>query len=394
MSDRIPASAALARFTVLDLTRARSGPAAARILADWGAEVIKIERPGEDNLGFDRDGSDFQNLNRNKLSLALDLKRPEGRDLFRDLAAQADVVIENYRPEVKHRLGIDYDSLRVLNPRLIYASISGFGEDGPYRDRPGLDQIAQGMSGLMSVTGLPGQGPVRAGAAVADIGAGLYAAIGVLVALLAREATGAGQWVRTSLLESMLAIVDFQAVRWLVEGEVPGQAGNDHPTSIPTGAFATADGPINIAASGDTLWRRFCEAIGGARLLEDPAYADDRSRARNRVALNAEIATLLATRPGAEWIEILSAAGVPCGPIYAMDEVFADPQMRHLGMVEDAPRPGADPIPLLREPVRLGGTPGRLVRAAPAAGADGDAVLARFGIDPARIDSLRKSGVI
>ncbi|MHA1114028.1 MAG: CaiB/BaiF CoA transferase family protein, partial [Alphaproteobacteria bacterium] len=294
MEKPVPASTALAPYTVLDLTRARSGPTAARVLADWGADVIKVERPDGDSLGFDRGGSDFQNLNRNKSSLALDLKQPEGRDLFRDLAARADVVIENYRPEVKVRLGIDYETLRAVNPRLIYASISGFGEDGPYRDRPGLDQIAQGMSGLMSITGLPGQGPVRTGAAVADIGAGLYAAIGILVALLAREKTGEGQWVQTSLLESMLAIVDFQAVRWLVEGHVPKQAGNDHPTSIPTGAFATADGTINIAASGDAIWRRFCEAIDGDRLLENPDYADGGAHSRNRAALNADIAALLA----------------------------------------------------------------------------------------------------
>ncbi len=292
--------AALSRFTVLDLTRVRSGPTCVRQLADWGANVIKIEMPdrGEssEGLGGPRDGSDFMNLHRNKRSMTLDLKTPEGVELLKKMVAKADVLVENFRPDVKHRLGIDYETLRGANKRLVYASISGFGQNGPYGKRPGFDQIAQGMGGLMSITGLPGQGPVRVGIPIADLTAGIFLAQGILVALLEREQSGEGQWVQTSLLEAQIFMLDFQASRWLLDKDVPKQAGNNHPTSIPTGVFKTSDGYINIAAAGQVIWERFCRAVGAPELIADPAYAKAAGRSRNRDVLNARIGEIIATR--------------------------------------------------------------------------------------------------
>jgi len=281
-------------------------------------------------MGGGRHGPDFQNLHRNKRSITLNLKAPEGREVFMRLVRTADVVVENFRPDVKNRLGIDYESLARENPRIVLASISGFGQDGPYADRPGFDQIAQGMGGLMSVTGLPGQGPVRAGTAVADLSSGLFAALGIMTALLEREVSGRGQWVQTNLLQSQIAMLDFQAARYLMRGEVPQQVGNDHPTSMPTSAYPTRDGHVNIAATGDVIWRRLCTALGRPELAERPEFATEADRSKNRRELNAEIAAVTATRTAAEWVELLNAAGVPCGPIYTLDQVFADPQVRHL----------------------------------------------------------------
>src|SRR3979490_3189076 len=313
-----PASKALARFKVLDLTRVRAGPTAARQFADWGADVIKIELPrglDESDMGGPRHGPDFQNLHRNKRSLTLNLKEADGIAIFKRMVETADVVIENYRPDVKFRLGIDYESVRSINKRIVYGSISGFGEDGPYRERPGFDQIAQGMGGLMSITGLPGQGPVRVGIPIADLTAGLFCALGILVALLEREKSKQGQHVTTSLLQAQIFMLDFQGARWLIEGEVPKQAGNNHPTSIPTGVFKTADGHINIASTGSKIWARFCGAADASELLQRPEYQTAAERSKNRDALNADIETYMVKRTSAEWIERLNKAGVPCGPI-------------------------------------------------------------------------------
>src|ERR1700709_708535 len=323
----------LARFKVIDLTRVRAGPTAVRQLADWGADVIKIESPeGDAGLGGERHGPDFQNLHRNKRSLTLNLKSPEGVAVMKRLVERADVVVENYRPDVKCRLGVDYESLRSINPRIVYASISGFGQDGPYRDRPGFDQIAQGMGGLMSITGEPGRGPIRGGIPVADLTAGVFAAMGILIALLEREHSGEGQWVKSSLLGAQISMLDFQAARWTIGKEVPGQAGNNHPTSIPTGVFATPDGYINIAAAGDDIYRRLCKALGAEHLAGDPMYATGRVRSKNRDALNEAIEAIARGRTSADWIEALNKAGVPSGPIYKMNEVFADAQVKHLTM--------------------------------------------------------------
>src|SRR4051795_1757679 len=324
----------LSRFKVLDLTRVRAGPTAVRQLADWGAKVIKIEAPpgpGE-GLGGPRHGPDFQNLHRNKRSLTLDLKAPEGIEIFRRLVREADVVIENYRPDVKTRLGIDYEALRAINPRLVYASISGFGQSGPYRDRPGFDQIAQGMGGLMSITGLPGQGPVRVGIPVADLSAGLFAAMGIMVALLEREQSGKGQAIETSLLQAQIFMLDFQAARWLTGREVPPQAGNNHPTSIPTGVFKTSDGYINIAAAGGKMWEKVCQTLGFPELATHPDYATGPARQKNRDALNARMEQETVKNSSAHWVDAFNKAGVPCGPIYSIDQAFADPQVKHLGI--------------------------------------------------------------
>jgi formyl-CoA transferase len=386
----------LSRFTVLDLTRARSGPTAVRQLADWGANVIKVEELGEqdgDGSPFDkRHGPDFQNLHRNKRSLTLNLKSPEGVAVFRKMAATADVIVENYRPRVKHRLGIDYESIRKINPRIVYASISGFGQDGPYADRPGLDQVAQGMSGLMSVTGLPGQGPVRAGIAIGDSSAGMFLAFGIVTALLDREHTGQGQWVHTSLLQALIAMTDFQAARWTVAQEVPGQAGNNHPTAIPTGTYKTRDGHINIAGSGQ-LFERLCRAIGLPDLPKNPDYSNSSIRSKNRDALNSIIAAQIETRTSAEWIEALNAAGVPCGPIYKMNEVFADPQVQHLGLSAPAKHYRLGDIGVVRNGINFSGTPFTVRNAAPDKGAQTDEILKEYGYSDADIAHLKAGGI-
>src|SRR5712675_195102 len=362
-----PASKALARFKVLDLTRVRAGPTAARQLADWGANVIKVELPAHmeagEALGGARHGPDFQNLHRNKRGITLDLKSPEGAATFRRLAAKADVVVENFRPDVKTRLGIDYPALSKINPRLVYASISGFGQDGPYRERPGVDQIAQGLGGLMSITGEPGRGPMRVGIPIADLTAGLFCALGILVALLEREESGKGQEVQTSLLQAQIFMLDFQASRWLNAGEVPKQAGNNHPTSIPTGVFKTKDGHFNVAAVGGTMWERLCRAIGAEALVDRPEYATAAARLKNRDALNAELETYLSGRTSADWVDRLNEAGVPCGPIHSIDKVFADPQVEHLGIVREVAtargtlRVVGQPVTLSRSPSQMVGPP-------------------------------------
>ena len=391
-----PASAALSRFRVLDLTRVRSGPTAVRQLADWGADVIKIEPPGsleaDGALGARRSTSDFRNIQRNKRAMTLNLKEADGVGVLKRLVAGADVVVENYRPAVKHRLGIDYETLAAVNPRLVYASISGFGQDGPYREHPAFDQIAQGMGGLMSITGLKGQGPVRVGIPIADLSAGLLCAYGILVALLEREVSGRGQWVQTSLLEAQIFMLDFQAARWLVDGEVPAQAGNDHPTTIPTGLFATRDGHINIAVSGDETWRRFCTAIGAEHLAEDPDYATDADRSLNREALNAEIARRIEIRDSRDWIDHFMAAGVPCGEVNTIDRTFADPQVRHTAMAQSVEE--AKSLTLVGQPVTLTRTPSRLRVEAPDRGQHTDDVLGEAGYSASEIADLRRRNVL
>ena len=386
----------LARFTVLDLSRVRAGPTCVRQLADWGADVLKIEAPGtgDGGMGGDRLGADFQNLHRNKRSITLNLKAPEGLRILQQLAARADVMVENFRPDVKDRLGFNYAAMQAINPRLVYASISGFGEDGPYRERPGFDQIAQGMGGLMSITGLPGQGPVRAGIPVADLTAGLFCAQGILIALLEREVTGRGRWVQSSLLASQIAMLDFQAARYLMEGDIPGQAGNNHPTSIPTGVFATQNGHINIAAAGDPIFRRLCKALDDPALADIPDYATGAARSANRDALNARIEATTRTRASADWIERFNAAGVPCGPINRMDEVFADPQVQHLRMAQPVHHPELGDITLVGQAIRLDGESPALRSATPAMGEHTDAVLADLGYSGDEIANLRAKEAI
>ena len=391
---RIHASSALSRLRVLDLSRVRAGPVCARHFADFGADVIKVETAGDEDLGGARHGSDFQNLHRNKRSIAIDLKSPAGKKVFLSLVKTADVVIENYRPDVKDRLGIDYASLKAINPRIILASISGFGQDGPYRDRPGFDQIAQGLCGIMSVTGFAGQGPMRAGAAVADVTAGLQAALGIMTAIVERETTGEGQWVQSNLLQAGLTLLDFQAARYTMDGQVPPQVGNDHPTSMPTSAYRTADGFINVAAAGSAIWKRLCDAIGRPDLMSDPRFASAQGRSSNRTALADEINAVLATRPSLEWVESLNAAGVPCGPIHAMDEVFADAQVRHLNAAVAVEHPTLGTLTILNQAIKLSRTPGAVVTATPERGEHSDEILGEIGLSATEVAELRDSGVI
>src|SRR5213082_544302 len=384
----LPASAALERFRVIDLTQVRAGPTACRQLADWGADVIQVQMPdhmrGDDTLGG-QDGSDYQYTHRNKRSVTLNLKEAEGIDTLKRLISTADVVVENFRPDVKFRLGIDYESLAKDHPRLVYASISGFGQTGPYVERPGYDQIAQGMGGLMSITGLPGQGPVRVGIPVADLTSGLFLAQGILVALLEREKSGKGQWVHTSLLQAMVTMLDFQAARWLIDGEIPPQAGNDHPTGIPTGVFTTADGHINIAASGQAMYRRLCTALGAPELVDDPRFKTIHDRSKNRKQLNAELDRVLVKKTSAEWIEALNKAGVPSGPIYDVRQVFEDPQIRHLGMAQTVRHPESGEMKVQGLPAVLSRTPGAIRRPAPTHGQHTDEILRELGYTPGEI---------
>jgi len=376
----------LSRFTVLDLCHARAGPTAVRQLADWGANVIKIEPPGEsrgDVTGSRREGFDFQNLHRNKRSLTLNLKTDEGKAIFFKLAEKADVIVENFRSTVKHRLGVDYESVRKVNPRIVYGSISGFGQTGPYSKRPGVDQIAQGMGGLMSITGLPGQGPVRVGIPIDDLCAGLLLAQAMLMALIERESSGEGQWVHTSLLEAQIFMLDFQA------------SGNDHPTGIPTGLFPASDGQINIAASGDHMFRRFCEAADAMALLDDPDYATGPQRSKNRKALNERIAEITRRRPSAYWVELMNEVGVPCGPVYTIDQTFADPQVQHLEMARPVDHPKLGPIKVVGQAINMTRTPEpEQLRPTPDLGQHTDEVLHELGYNDGAIADLRARDVV
>jgi len=387
-------NAPLSHITVLDLTRARSGPTCVRQLADLGASVIQIEARVDRDSDFARHGFDFQNLHRNKRSITLDLKTSGGVEILKKLVVRADVLVENFRPNVKTRLGIDYEALSRVNPRLVYGSISGFGQSGPYRDRPGYDQIAQGMGGLMSITGLPGQGPVRVGIPVADLTAGIFLAEGILAALIERDRSGRGQWVHTSLLEAMIRMLDFQATRWLMGGEIPPQAGNDHPTGIPTGVFRTCDGHINIAAAGQVMFRRLCDALGVEALVDDERFRSPRDRSANRAALTAELEKAMAARTSREWIEILNAAGVPSGPIYDVREVFEDEHVKSLGLDTPVKHPVLGEIRIQSPAVTLSRTPASIRTPAAEPGQHTDEVLGELGYSREEIERFRRDDVI
>jgi crotonobetainyl-CoA:carnitine CoA-transferase CaiB-like acyl-CoA transferase len=396
-----PRKGALSRFTIIDATRVRAGPAAMRLFADMGARVIKVEippgAPGGDDMigGRDHNRADYENLHRNKESLTLNMKDPAGREILHELIRRADVFIENYRPDVKHRLGIGPDALRAINPRLVYASISGFGQDGPYANWPGFDSIAQGMGGLMSVTGKPGEGPMRVGIPIADLCAGHFCAMAILTALLEREASGEGQWVQTSLLEAQLAMLDFQAAQWLVDRKVPEQVGNEHPLTVPTGVFATQDGYLNLAAIGQTMWMRLCDALGLENLARAPGYESDPARVANRDAVNKAVSEVFKTRTTKEWTEILLKAGVPCGPIYGIDEVFDDPQVRHLGITWPVDLPGKTGAALVGQPFRLSRYPREAApRLAPEQGEHTQAILQELGYSDEQIEQWRKAFVV
>jgi len=398
MADLSPQTA-LAGLRVLDLSRVRAGPTCVRMLADFGADVIRIEPPrgvdANDSMFADnRKGGDFQNLNRNKRGFTLNLKTPEGIDILYRLVKTADVVVENWRPDVKARLRMDYETLNRLNPRVILASISGFGQDGPYAKRPGFDQIIQGMGGLMSLTGRPESGPTRAGIAVADSSTGLYAAIGILTALFERERSGKGQWVHTSLLHSQIAMLDFQAARYLVEGDIPAPAGNDHPTAAPMGVYEAADGAFNLGVSGVGQWEALCRTLGRTEWLTDARFESNRTRVSNRVELNAELQSIFATKTVDHWVTLLNEASIPAGPIYSVPQLFEDRQVKHLRVVQEAVTADGHALPMIAQPVTLERTPAKISTPAPGFGEHTDAILAELGFSATAIAELRNSNVV
>ena len=388
----VQASEALSHITVLDLTRVRSGPTAVRQLADWGANVIKIEAPEsiepDGALGAKRDTADFQNLHRNKRSLTLNLKEKEAINIFYKLVKTSDVVIENFRPDVKDRLGINYEDLKRVNPKIILGSISGFGQDGPYGKRPGFDQIAQGMGGLMSITGAPGEGPMRVGIPVADLTAGLFCAMGIQTALIEREKSGLGQWVNTSLLQAQIFMLDFQAARWLAEKTVAGQAGNNHPTSVPTGVFKTSNGSMNLAVAGETIFRRFAEAIDKKEWIEMDEFKDAKSRLENRDYLNKLIEEITILKTSEEWVKILEKVGCPCGPIYSIDQVFEDPQVKHLEMAKSIDTSPFGKTELVSQPFKLSRTPSEFKQRPPEKGEHTEEILFDLGIRSEELKDL------
>lgn len=384
----------LSGITVLDVTLARAGPTCVRHLADWGANVIRIERPktAEEDVVGSREGPDFQNLHRNKRMITLDLKTSAGHQVFMQLAKKCDVIVENMRASVKDRLKIGWHDVNKVNPRIVYGSISGFGQSGPYANRAGVDQIVQGMGGLMSVTGLPGQGPVRAGVAVADLTAGNLLALAIVMALFHRERTGVGRWVHTSLLESQIFMLDFQAARYLIRGEVAGQMGNDHPTGVPTGVYPTKDGLINIGASG--VWQRFCDAIGKPQWKEREEWKDQAGRYANRNSLNASVSEITRTNTSAHWLKVFDVAGVPSGPINTIDMVFADPQVQHLGIAAEGRSDKLGRISLVASPLNFENVEKKILNLAPGVGADTMEVLTSFGFSEAEVRQLAARGVV
>ena len=396
---KIQASTALSHFKVVDLSRGRAGPACVRVLTDFGADVIRVEPPkgvdpNEALFADKRDGGDFQNLNRNKRSLTLNLKKPGALDILKRMIVDADVVIENWRPDIKKKLGVDYETLAKINPRIVMASISGYGEDGPYASRAGFDQVMQGMGGLMSVTGEPGRGPMRAGIAVADMSAGLYTAIGILTALLERERSGRGQWVQTSLLHSQIAMLDFQAARYLNDGDVPTQAGNNHPTSCPMGLYQAIDGVFTLGASGEGHWVKLCEIIERPDLLAEPDFKINKLRVASRERVNKELNQEFGKKPVAYWVEALNRVGVPAGPVYDVPQMFEDPQVKHLEIDKPITCDDGKVRHFISLPMKLSRTPAEVVTRAPWWGEHTDEVLGELGYTADEIAKFHEDSVV
>ncbi len=384
---------------MLDLGRFVAGPFCAVLMGDMGAEVIKIELPGRGDdtrshgVIVNGESSYFVGMNRSKKSLTLDLKSEEGKEIFRRLVRQADVIVENFRPDVMRKLGLQYEILREINPAIIYCGISGFGKDGPYALRPSFDFIAQGMSGLMSVTGFPDRDPVRVGIPISDFVAAIYAAYGILAALVARQRTGQGQEVQISLVDGMVSLLSFQADKYFGRGEVPERGGNDHGVTSPYGTFKALDGYINIAPAGDLMWERLARALGREDLIQDPRFLTNDLRCQHRMEVNQIITEITSKRTMADWIEYLNKAGVPCGPIYNVPQTFADPQIRHQEMVLELEQPSGR-VKTLGFPLKLSRTPAALHRPAPQLGQHTEEILANLSYSAAQIKDLRDRGVI
>jgi crotonobetainyl-CoA:carnitine CoA-transferase CaiB-like acyl-CoA transferase len=400
---------ALAHVRVLDLSRVLAGPWATQVLADLGAEVLKIERPGTGDEtrgwgppwleGEPRMSAYFASTNRGKRSVTVDVSTPEGQGIVRRLAERADVLVENYKVGALARRGLGAADLLAVNPRLVYCSISGFGQDGPYRDRPGYDFLVQAVGGLMSVTGepddVPGGGPMKVGVAVTDLLTGMYAATAILAALAHRDRTGQGQHVDLALLDVQVAALANQAEGYLVTGARPARLGNAHPSIVPYQAFRTADGHVVVAVGNDAQFARLCAALGRPELARDPRYATNAARVAARETLVGILAAALATRPTAAWVEALDAADVPCGPINDLAQVFADPQVRHRGLRVELPRPGAAPVPVVASPIRLSRTPPACAAPPPALGEHTAEVLRDLlGLTDDDVAALRARGVV
>lgn len=392
---------ALEGIRVIDLTQAMAGPFCTVLLADMGADVIKVEPPGRGEMtrkmGFAASAGDdsaaFLAINRNKRSVTINLKSEEGTKTFNELVSTADVLVENFRPGVTRRLGIDYATLRQTNPRLIYASISGFGQTGPHAARPGFDLIAQGMSGVMSVTGEPDGPPVKCGIPVSDLAAGMYCALGILQAHIARERTGEGQHVDTSLFEAVLSLSIWETAELWATGRVPAALGSAHRLTAPYQAMRTSDGWITVGANTPKLWRLFCSALGREDLVTDERFSDNDARMRNREELQREAETALAEATTQEWVDRFEAVGFPAGPIYTYEQVFEDPQTIERGMLQEYEHPVAGTVKTLGIPVKLSATPGEIRTPAPLLGEHTDDVLGEF-LDADRIAALRAREVI
>ena len=389
----------LAHIKILDLTRFVAGPFCTQLLGDMGAEVIKIESPDRgDETRYQAavvNGESwyFAGLNRNKKSLTLDLKSKEGKEIFRRLAREVDVVVENFRPGVMRNFGFDYENLSKINPRLIYCGISGFGKDGPYALRPAFDFIAQGLSGFMSITGFPDREPVRTGIPISDSVAGIYAAFGILAAVVAREKTGRGQEVQTSLVDAMVSIMSYLSAEYFSSGKIPQRFGNDHPVLCPYGTFPAADGYINVAPSGEHMWERLAQALGLTDLARDPRFQSNALRRQNREELNRRVSEVTSRKPMAEWIEFLNKEGVPCGPIHNLGQALEDPQIQHQKMVLTVEQPTGK-MRILGFPVKLSETPAELRRPAPKFGEHTGEILAGIGFSENQVQEFKRKGAI
>ena len=397
----MPSQGPLTDLLVLDVTRVLAGPFAGMVLADLGAEVIKVEMPGrgDDARGFGPFANGvsayFASVNRGKKGLTLDLRAPDGRDLFLRLAEKADVVIENFRPGVMARLGLDYGSLRQRNPRLIYAACSGFGQTGPYAHRPAYDAVIQAMGGIMSLTGEEGGPPVRVGVSIADITAALCTVIGILGALHRREATGEGQMVDVAMLDCQVGILENAIARYFVGGQVPERLGTRHPSITPFQAFETSDGSVVLALGNDRLWQHFCRTVGRDDLCADERFATNHLRTQNYAELLPIMQEILRQHPTAWWLEEMERAGIPCGPINRMDQLAADPQVAAREMIQEVVDPVAGPMKMAGVPIKFSSTPGAIAGPAPALGEHTDDVLSGLlGLDAGAIARLREEGVV